>query len=182
MAALIRRSAVLTMLYVTAALSMPARAVSSVEVAVKATYIVKFAHYVTWPASALSSPAAPIVVCIVGRDRFGATIDAAAKGDRIDQHPIIVRRMAAIDRSSGCSMAYLSGDVAARSLAAVDGSPILTITDASETAERGVFQFEVRGGHVGFNIDDKRAGRGGLGISSRLLSIALSVSSRETRQ
>lgn len=181
MAALIRRSAVVAMLGLMVASGMPAHAASSVETAVKATYIVKFTHYITWPNSALSSPATPIVVCIVGRDSFGSMIDAAAKGERVDQHPVIVRRMTAIDRGSGCNVAFLAGDIAARTLSATDGLPILTITDASETAERGVFQFEVRSGHVGFNVDDGRAGRGGLGISSRLLSIALSVTSRSTR-
>lgn len=182
MAALMRRPAVLAMLGLIIATGVPARADSSVEAAVKATYIVKFTHYVTWPESVLNAPAAPIVVCIVGRDRFGSTIDAAAKGERVDRHPVVVRRMAAIGRGSGCHIAYLAGDVAARTLPALDGAPIVSITDASETVERGVFQFEVRDGHVGFNVDDKRAARGGLAISSRLLSIALSVASRGTRQ
>lgn len=147
--------------------------------AVKATYLVKFAHYVAWPATAMESPTAPIRLCIVGRDPFGAAVDGVAQGELIDQHPVVVRRIAMIDRAAGCNIAFLAGDVAGQALLRIEGSPILSVTDAAETRARGMLQFEVRGGHVGFHVDDIAAARAGLRINSRLLSIALSIKSRE---
>lgn len=163
--------------------AMPARAENgSVATAVKATYLVKFAHYVAWPASAFGAPTAPLTLCIVGHDPFGAAIDAAARDERIDQHPVVVRRLPAIDRAAGCHIAFIAGGAAAQGLAAIDGAPVLSVTDAGETSARGVFTFKLRDGHVGFDVDDRLAARGGLAINSRLLSIAWSVASREGRR
>lgn len=155
-----------------------ASADTAVATAVKATYLVKFAHYVAWPPSSFASASAPINLCIVGRDPFGSAIDQAARGDRVDQHPIVIRRMASIDRNSPCHIAFVAGAVAAKALPAIDGAPILSVTDASETRQRGLMQFDLRAGHIGFQIDDVRARRVGLDISSRLLAIALSLTSR----
>lgn len=154
---------------------------ASIAAAVKATYLVKFPHYVAWPVVAGSSPAAPLVLCIVGRDPFGTAIDQAARGDRVDLHPIVVRRMAMIARGSGCHIAFIAGGVAEKALPVIEGDSVLTVTDADETRVRGIIQFESRAGHIGFHLDDVAAQRGRLTISSRLLSIALSVRSRESR-
>ncbi|HEX4695207.1 YfiR family protein [Sphingomonas sp.] len=151
---------------------------TGVATAVKATYLVKFAQYVAWPPSTFANPSAPINLCIVGRDPFGSGIDQAAKGERVDRHPIVVRRMASIDRNSPCHIAFVAGAVAAKALPAVEGAPILTVTDLSETRLHGLMQFDLRGGHIGFQIDDVAARRAGLDISSRLLAIAFSLTSR----
>lgn len=154
---------------------------ASIAAAVKATYLVKFPHYVAWPPAAGYGPTSPFILCIVGRDPFGGAIDQAARGDRVDLHPIVVRRMATITRRSGCHIAFIAGGVAEQALPAIDGDPVLSVTDAGETRARGIIQFELRDGHIGFHLDDLAAQRGGLTISSRLLSIALSVRSREGR-
>ena len=164
-------------------IGLPARAqTGAVATAVKATYLVKFAHYVAWPANAFSEPTAPLVLCIVGRDPFGAAIDAAARDERIDQHPVIIRRLPAIDRTAGCHIAFVTGGMAAKGLPAFDGTPVLSVTDGAETRARGVLSFALRDGHVGFDVDDRLAARGGLAINSRLLSIAWSVASRGGRR
>ena len=156
----------------------PVRADTAVATAVKATYLVKFAHYVAWPPATFAGPSAPITLCIVGRDPFGPAIDQAAKDDRVDQHPIIVRRLSSIDKAMPCQIVFVAGPAAAKALPALDGAPMLTVTDAGETRLRGLMQFDVRAGHVGFHIDDVAARRAGLDISSRLLAIALSLTSR----
>lgn len=154
---------------------------ASIAAAVKATYLVKFPHYVVWPPVAGYGPTSPLILCIVGRDPFGNAIDEAARGDRVDLHPIVVRRMATIAHGSGCNIAFIAGGVAEQALLAINGDPVLSVTDAGETRARGIIQFELRAGHIGFHLDDVAAQRGGLTISSRLLSIALSVRSREGR-
>lgn len=164
-------------------IGLPARAENgSVAAAVRATYLVKFAHYVAWPASAFSAPTAPLLLCIVGRDPFGAAIDAAARDERVDQHPIVIRRLPAMDRTVGCHIAFFAAGAAAQGLAATDGTPVLSVTDSGDTRARGVLTFALRDGHVGFDVDDRLAARGGLAINSRLLSIAWSVASRSGRR
>lgn len=164
-------------------IGLPARAENgAVAMAVKATYLVKFAHYVVWPANAFSAPTAPLLLCIVGRDPFGTTIDAAARDERVDQHPVIIRRLPVMDRTVGCHIAFLGGGAAAKVLPAIDGAPVLSVTDGGDTRARGVLSFALRDGHVGFDVDDRLAARDGLAISSRLLSIAWSVASRTGRR
>jgi hypothetical protein len=153
----------------------------AVAAAVKATYLVKFAHYVTWPPSAVNGPDSPLILCIVGRDPFGNAIDRAAQGDHVDRHPLVVRRMPTIDRGSGCHIAFIAGRVAEQAVRLIDGTPVLSVTDAEETRTRGIVHFELRAGHVGFHLDDLAAQHGGLTINSRLLAIAVTVRSRERR-
>src|SRR4051812_36383343 len=93
-----------------AALAAPARAQApDLELAVKATYLYKLAPFVTWPAAALGSPDDPLVICIQGKDPFGAVVDRAVAGQRVGSHPIVVRRVARLDRASGCHIAYVAG-------------------------------------------------------------------------
>ena len=163
-------------------IGLPARAENgSVAAAVKATNLVKFAQYVAWPASAFGSPAAPLLQCIVGRDPFGSAIDAAARGARVDQRPVVIRRLPANNHATGWHIAVGSG-AASQGLPAIDGAPVLSVTDAGETRARGVLTFALHDGHVGFDVDDRLAARDGLTISSRLLAIAWSVASRGGRR
>ena len=66
---------------------------SQLELAVKATYLYKFAPFVEWPASAFDSPTAPLVLCVVGDDPFGDLLDRAVSGQHAGKHPIALRRL-----------------------------------------------------------------------------------------
>ena len=61
-------------------------------------------------------------------------------------------------------------------IAAVEGTRgVLLITDQAVSGRRGAIHFAVVNGRVRFHIDNDAAVRAGLNISSRLLSLALSV-------
>lgn len=151
------------------------------EAAVKAAFLPKFAPYATWPTSLAAAPASPFVICIVGRDPFGALIDQAAEGARREASPVVVRRLERVERNSGCHIAYLGGSATqpvAAGLAAIGGAPVLTVTDTRVGPDRGILHFELSGGRVRFHIDDAAAARAQLGVSSKLLSLALTVRPR----
>jgi hypothetical protein len=86
-----------------------------------------------------------------------------------------VRRSGGLE---GCHVAYLRGSVAPRALALLKGRPVLTVTDSRDGATRGMIHFALKNGRVSFHIDDAQAAASGLGISARLLAIALSVRTR----
>jgi hypothetical protein len=156
-------------------------AAQPMEAAVKAAFLPKFAPYATWPAAAAPAAGAPFVICIVGRDPFGMLIDEAVKGERRDAAPIVVRRLDRIERRSACHIAFLGGSATqpvAAALAAVAGAPVLTVTDARVGRDRGMLHFQLDDGRVRFHIDDAAAARAQLGVSSKLLSLALSVRQR----
>ena len=159
------------------ALLLPATAhAQPSEATVKAAFLVKFGAYVQWPQAE-----GPIRICAVGRDVFGDSLDQAGAGQQIDGRNVEVRRIDAIGPDSGCDIAFLAGSTTqsvAAGLAAVRAAPVLTVTDSRWSSARGMVHFEIAQSRVRFHIDDRAAAGSGLGISSRLLAIALSVRAR----
>lgn len=164
-------------------MAAPARvqAQQSLEYPVKANYLVKFAAYVEWPPRAFASPASPVNVCVVGADPFGSVIDRAAAQGGPSGRPVSVRRLDRIDGRAGCHVAYLGVSplqTRAQAMAALNGQPVLTVTDTDRRGPRGMIHFAISGNRVRFHIDDRAAQQRGLSISSRLLALALSVRPR----
>jgi hypothetical protein len=152
---------------------------ASLELAVKATYLYKFAPFVEWPAAAFESPASPMNICIVGADPFGVVLDQAVAGQRFVERPIEIHRLST--PSARCHIAYIGGNEAflAQALGAVRASPVLTVTDVAPGATlRGTINFVIVGNHVRFQIDEAGATRSGLIVSSKLLRLARSTRPR----
>ena len=153
----------------------------SLEYPVKATYLYKFAPFVTWPDSAFNAPNSPFVICVLGEDPFGPVLDQAVSTQRIGARALVIRRLERVDRGSGCQILYLGvsrGQSESDALAAVRGAPVLTVTDAARSEPQGVIHFVVQDNRVRFQIDDQAAAQNGLTISSKLLSLAVSVRPR----
>jgi hypothetical protein len=152
---------------------------ASLEYAVKATYLDKFAPFVAWPSPSAEFPGGAFTVCVVGGDPLGPLLDRAVSGQRIGDHPVEVRRFATIAGDPGCSVMYITGSAAQpvpAVLAAVRGTPVLTVTDgAQDPAGSGIINFVLADDRVRFDIDTVAAAASGLTISSKLLSLALHV-------
>jgi hypothetical protein len=158
----------------------PARAEPSLELAVKATYLYKLAPFVSWPAQAWAAPNAPLMICVQGADPFGPLLDQAVGGQAVAGHPVEVRRLARLDASSGCQIAFVAGGPGqsqAQALSAVSGAPVLTVTDdEGRGAEaKGIVHLLIDGGKVRFSIDAAQADHNGVAISSKLLALAVAV-------
>lgn len=154
----------------------------SLELSVKATFLPKFMAYVEWPSGAMPPPTEPVQLCVIGRDPFGIRLDRAIIGQRIDQHPLTLRRLETTQGAEGCRLAFVGGSEsqsAAAALKALQGAPVLTVTDARLGPTRGMVHFELSGGRVRFHIDEAGAASSDLAISSRLLNLALTVQPRE---
>src|ERR1700744_5026773 len=150
-----RRAALLAGLALADLLCSPARGQDTLEYAVKAAYLVKFVPFIDWPQSAFSSPTAPLTICVVGSDPFGADLDRAASGQRDGDRPLVVRRMASLDPETSCQILFAGGppqDVAT-ALTSVKNQPVVTVTDA-DLSLHGVISFVVVGNHVRFDIDE----------------------------
>jgi hypothetical protein len=144
----------------------------SLEYAVKAAYLTKFAPFITWP------DAAPAVsLCVLGDDPFGGKLEQAAAGVRGSDRPLSVRHVTAPDPS--CQIVFLGvNDAGAEAaLAVLRGKPVVTVTD-SDVKSHGVISFVIVDNHVRFDIDDAAAAQSGLSISSKLLGLARAVKQR----
>jgi hypothetical protein len=159
-----------------------APASASVEYSVKAAYLAKFGIFVEWPKAAFDSSQSPVVLCIEGSDPFGDTLDKIVAGQRVGDRTIVVRRLKSITRESGCAILFATGsDVqsADAALAAVNGTNVLTVADDGYDGHTApIVEFAVQNGRVRFTIDDQAAAQNGIGVSSHLQGLALSVKPR----
>jgi YfiR/HmsC-like len=146
---------------------------------IEASYLYKFAHFVTWPAAGFPGPGAPLVICVQGDDPFGPMLDRLVAYRLVSGHPFTVKRLARLEAGSGCQIAYVGGGPAqtpVQALQAVDGAPVLTVTDEARGAPgQGIVNLVLSRGRVRFSIDAAQAGRNGVEISSKLLVLALAV-------
>jgi hypothetical protein len=170
----VRRLAALLLLM--AGLNGGARAADlPLEEAVKASYLYKFAPFVQWPTAAFDGANAPLTICIGGQNPFGAALDEAVRGQRVNSHPIVVRHIEAIRAGLTCHILFASGDNAEEMLRAVAGAPVLTVTDRGRGVNGGMIQFVTTAGRVRFMVDLGTAQNSGIAISSKLLGLAVSV-------
>ena len=105
---------------------------TSLERAIKATYLWKFAPFVEWPASVFKSPDSPFVICVLGNNPFGDVLNQAVADQRVSNRPIEIKRISTVGRNSGCQILFDAGSPEqsiAAALAAVQGTPVLTVTD-----------------------------------------------------
>jgi hypothetical protein len=145
----------------------------SLEYSVKANYLVRFAAFVEWPRRAFATDRAPVVICVVGRDPFSGALDRAARDQTAYGRPLAVRRPATAEAAAGCHLLYVGQG--GGGVVPDGGRPILRVTDAAVSAERGMIHFVISDERVRFHIDLQAASQSGLSISSRLLNLALSV-------
>lgn len=155
-----------------------ANAETALEQEVKATYLYKLAPFVEWPPRAFASANAPVTLCVVGDDPFGPMLDQAVEGKTRGVRPIVARRLERASPDSGCQIMYIAGSrqqSVADALHALEGAPVLTVTDAAPAERRGMVNFVRQDNRVRFEIDEAAASQCGVTISAKLLELAVSV-------
>jgi hypothetical protein len=154
------------------------------EYAVKAAYLSKFGQYVEWPSSAFPASGGAATLCIVGEDPFGTVLDKAVADQTISGRSIIVRRLKTVGRDSGCHILYIarSDKLQPRQvIELVRGNSVLTVSDAV-SGDGAIINFVIKDNRVRFDIDDEAAAQNELTMSSKLLSLALNVKRRQSRE
>ena len=159
-----------------------ANAGEPLELAVKATYLYKLAPFVDWRPGTFPDPAGPFTLCVIGDDPFGPVLDRAVMGQRVDNHPIVVRRLPTATPKSDCALAFVAGSKSQSvkdGLRQLIGTSVLTVTDNQSSP--GIVDFVNEDGRVRLRIDDEAAQTNGLEISSKLLKLATSVVPRRAK-
>ena len=143
---------------------------------VQAAYLYNFGKFVRWPEGDSRSP---ILVCVAGQDPSEETIGRLAAGERINGRQLAVRGVERPEEAAACSILFIGAGESEYEdafLAATAGKPILTVSDAPDFLERGgMIQFLLVEDHVRFSVNLGAANRGGVGLSSELLKVALRV-------
>jgi hypothetical protein len=124
----------------------------------------------------------PITICIMRNEEIRTLVERAVAGQKLGDRPVAVQGVDNAERARACHILYLGvgdGEALAETLRAIRGAPTLTVTDgAFDPATKGVINFVIENNRVRFEIDDHRAAENGLLISSKLLSLAVSVRPR----
>ena len=150
------------------------------EYQVKAVYLFNFGQFVEWPAGAWTSPIAPFVICVVGKDPFGPTLDDVVRGESINGRPLLLRRQKGRRGLDDCHILFISRSEAARlpdTLDALRGRSVLTVTDIDGAENQGAIIVLVsENNRVRMRINVAAAKQNNLVISSKLLRPAEIVS------
>jgi len=159
--------------------NLRAQAPKPTEYEVQAAYLSNFGRFVEWPAGAKVTGSEPFNVCVLGPDPFGLLLDAALKGETIFGAPMVAKRVAGPEDTSGCRILYIGSSKSERVkaiLASLGTAGILTVSDAPGfTKLGGMIQFVLEGDRVRFEINLSAAQRSGLIMSSELLKVATAV-------
>ncbi|HXC16642.1 MAG TPA: YfiR family protein [Holophagaceae bacterium] len=147
------------------------------EYEVKGVFMYKFGDYVEWPVTAFDGPGTPFTIGILGDDPFDGTLDQIVQNRTIQGRPVTIKRFHRVDEVRGVQILYLGASETERwqkDLENLKGMTILTVSD--QTRKPGaVITFVLKDKKVRFEIDEDAAGRAGLKLSSKLLSLATSV-------
>jgi hypothetical protein len=152
------------------------------EYQVKAVFVFNFSRFVEWPPQTFRSPTQPFAICILGEDPFGPKLDEAVRGEEINQHPLLIRRLHHVREADDCQILYIDrseGGELHQILSALDHHSTLTVSELNDAAERGgMIQFLTENNRIRLRINVESARAAGLTISSKLLRPADIVATR----
>lgn len=150
---------------------------SAPEHQVKVAFIYNFTKFIQWPPVGGPPPTDPIQLCVVGKKPLE---DIEKLEGRVTfGRPIVVRMDAPEKEWAKCDILYIADSEASRAheiLAKVVTSPVLTISDMPDFADKGgIIGLRIHEGRVRFDINLATARRNEMHISSQLLGLAVRV-------
>jgi hypothetical protein len=153
------------------------------EYQVKAAYLFNFLKFVEWPGDSLADTHGRWVIGIVGDNPFGDELTQIISGKAVQGHELQVRRFQPGEDLHACHILFISASEKKRLpsvLATLNGSSVLTVADMDHFIESGgMIQFVMEDKRVRFAIDVGATGRARLKVSSKLLSLARTVTETE---
>ena len=148
------------------------------EPSLKAAYLYNFARLTEWRSGALPS-GAPLTACVMNDLPVREALIRAVKGRSVSGREIHVLPVQPGGSLQGCHLLYMAGVTPAQGAAivrAINGSPVLTVSELDSFARKGgVIHLFVRNGKLNFDIDLNLARKSGLQLNSRLLALAEQV-------
>ena len=153
------------------------------EYQVKAAYLYNFLKFVEWPGDSLANTEGQWIIGIVGDNPFGDQLTQVVAGKTVQGHELQVRRFQSGEDIRGCHLLFISPSEKKNlpsMLAGLRGSSILTVADMDHFIESGgMIQFVMEEKRVRFVIDVGASSRARLKVSSKLLSLARTVTGAE---
>jgi hypothetical protein len=143
---------------------------------VKAGFVTSFANFVEWPPEAFKSPHDPFVICVLGRNPFGATLAGLVAGKVVGNRALMLRELMDVREAEGCHILFISASEHLRFraiLSSLREQSIFSIGDTNDfVSEGGVANLRIENGRVRIEINVVAAKEKNLRISSRLMGLA----------
>jgi len=151
----------------------------SLEYPVKASLLLNFAKFAEWPAGSAQAVSPTVAICVLGRDPFRGVLDATVAGRTVGGRPIEVKRYLRVEGIEACHVLFVASSEAAtlaQVLARIGDSPVLTVGEAGDFAERGgAIRLSVEDNRTRFSVNLGPTEASGLKLSSKLLHVAREV-------
>jgi|HubBroStandDraft_2_1064218.scaffolds.fasta_scaffold42881_2 hypothetical protein len=162
-----------------------AQKAGATESQVKAAYLYNFGKFVRWQTDRIGSPQT-LTICVLGKDPFGAVLDATVEGESIDGKKITVKRLSTIQDLTSCSILFIATSEESRLgpvLSAAQHQGLLTVSDIPHFAEHGgIIGFVMLQDKIRFEVNRSAAEQSHLTLSSELLKVASRVIEKTTPQ
>lgn len=146
------------------------------EYEVKAAFIYNFIRFVEWPTTRFDSADAPFVVCVAGKNPFGAALDDLLDSKSAHGRRITTTALDVVDpRASACHVTFVGApESAIRNATDANSHPgVLTVGEGRGFVDAGgIIALTVSDRKVRFIVNLQRSELAGLEISSQLLSLA----------
>jgi hypothetical protein len=151
----------------------------------RASFLLNFAFFIQWPASAFDSASAPLRYCVFGNPELSSSLKQAIAGEQVAGRPL---QLASVQQQTSwrrCHVLYLDQRTTpsmSRVLAEVEGAPVLTVSDTQDLLQAGGMVSLVREDErLHALINREAATRVGIQISSKLLRLSTLVPEPRTR-
>jgi hypothetical protein len=148
------------------------------ESSLKAAFIYSFAKFTEWPQDVLPSTAT-FSACVLGDGQIRDALERTVKGRLLLGRGISVSQVAPDGKLRSCHLLYVSRVTPAQMaaiVAAVRGTPVLTISDVDDFVRQGgIAQMFVESGKMRFDLNLEVAKQSRLDLSSKLLILAAHV-------
>ena len=154
------------------------------EYEVKAGYLFHFTRFVEFPEGTFQTPETPIIIGIYGNQRISNIIIKTLEGKTADGRKLIFKQFNRVREISDCHILYInktSNNEIVEVLKVVNLKPVLTVGDDIEgfCQMGGIINFLPQYSHKRFEINNSKAKRKNIIISSKLLALANIIQSFE---
>lgn len=138
---------------------------------VKAVFLYNFTQFVTWPPQAVQN--GPFIIGLLGGDPFGSYLDEVVAGEKVNGHPIVIRRYANASEIGNCHILFVHQADPKEVMRQLRGRSILTVGDTEDfLSEGGIIRFSIQQNKIRLQINAASARNAQLSISSKLLRLA----------
>ena len=175
MRGVLRQILSLLIVWLACTVSVPAQRGAFDEREVKAVFLLNFAQFVDWPASAFASPESPVVIGVLGNDPFGRLLDEVVVGEVVKGRKLSVVRFRRVEDVKSCHVLFISPSEAPQYehiMMTLGSQPTLTVGETANFTARGMIRFLTESNRIRLEVNVDAAKTAGLTISSNLLRAA----------